>query len=153
MARDTLTDMQRRFVLEFTSGEGAIGNATQAARRAGYSEKSAHEIGRQTLDKPHVRAAIDDALRAQISGPMAAKATAYLERAIDDERLPARVRLDAAKTILDRGGLVPARSNEEAQASRLRKPLSEMTVDELDALIAEGEARMAGTRDERSFDA
>lgn len=38
-------------------------NATQAAIRAGYSQKTARQIGYETLRKPHVRAAVDAAKR------------------------------------------------------------------------------------------
>lgn len=37
-------------------------NATEAARRAGYSERSAYSIGHENLSKPEIRAAIDDRL-------------------------------------------------------------------------------------------
>lgn len=38
-------------------------NATQAATRAGYSEKTARQIGYENLTKPHIRAAIEAAKR------------------------------------------------------------------------------------------
>jgi hypothetical protein len=101
-----LTAQQGEFVLHFTSMPGCIGNATASARAAGYSDRSAAELGRQLLEKPHVRAAVDEALRRQISGPAAAKAAALLERVVDDETAPLRLRLDAARTILDRAGIV-----------------------------------------------
>src|SRR5438309_741957 len=71
-----LTEQQQRFVTAFTIDPGAIGNASEAARRAGYSEHSAREIGRQLLDKPHVQVAIREANQRQISGQMATKAIA-----------------------------------------------------------------------------
>ena len=46
---------QRRFVAEFAID----GNASAAARRAGYSEKSAKAQGTENLAKPAIRAAID----------------------------------------------------------------------------------------------
>ena len=52
-----LTPKQRIFVAEYLKDL----NATQAAIRAGYSEKSAHDIGAQLLGKTHVKAAIDAA--------------------------------------------------------------------------------------------
>ncbi|MGA1876377.1 MAG: terminase small subunit [bacterium] len=51
---DKLTERQRRFVDNFVD----TGNATESARLAGYSEKSANEIGYENLKKPVVRAAI-----------------------------------------------------------------------------------------------
>src|SRR6476646_5829121 len=100
----TLSDQQREFVTAFTSVPGAIGNASEAARRARYSVHSAREIGRQLLDKPHVQEAIREANQRLISGQIATKAVALLERVIDDESAPIKVRVEAAKTILDRGG-------------------------------------------------
>ena len=54
---DKLTAKQQRFVEEYLIDL----NATQAAIRAGYSEKSAQDIGAQLLGKTHVRDAIDAA--------------------------------------------------------------------------------------------
>ena len=49
-----LTPPQERFVAEYLVDL----NATQAARRAGYSEKTAGAIGHELLGKPHVAEAI-----------------------------------------------------------------------------------------------
>lgn len=46
----TLTTQQKKFIVEYLID----GNATQAAIRAGYSEKSAHVIANQLLKKPLV---------------------------------------------------------------------------------------------------
>ncbi|AGR47448.1 terminase small subunit [Brevibacillus phage Abouo] len=37
-----------------------IGNATEAARKAGYSDKTAKEVGYENLTKPHIKAYIDE---------------------------------------------------------------------------------------------
>lgn len=50
-----LSARQQRFIDEYMANP----NATQAAIRAGYSDKSAKEIGAQTLAKPYVRAEIE----------------------------------------------------------------------------------------------
>ena len=50
-----LTERQKRFVDYFIE----TGNKTEAARKAGYSEKRAAEIGAENCRKPHIRAAID----------------------------------------------------------------------------------------------
>src|SRR5882757_6351413 len=78
-----LTDQQFEFVTKFTSVPAAIGNASEAARQAGYSARSAAEIGRQLLEKPHVQTAIREANQRLISGQIATKAVALLERVID----------------------------------------------------------------------
>ena len=51
-----LTDKQERFVEEYLVDL----NATQAAIRAGYSKKTARDIGYENLTKPDIRAAIVD---------------------------------------------------------------------------------------------
>lgn len=137
-----LTDMQARFVLEFTSGPGSIGNASESARRAGYSEKSAAEQGRQLLEKPHIIAAIDDALRVSISSNLAAKAVAVLETVLDDEEAHPKLRVEAAKTILDRAGFIAPKAS-EPEAPFDGKPLHEMTITELQEFIDRGEAQRA----------
>lgn len=52
-----LTDKQKRFVEEYLIDL----NATQAAIRAGYSEKTAYSIGEENLRKPEVKIAIQQA--------------------------------------------------------------------------------------------
>lgn len=51
-----LTEKQRTFVREYLVDL----NATQAAIRAGYSEKTAHAIGHENLRKPEVAAAVKE---------------------------------------------------------------------------------------------
>lgn len=52
------TDKQRRFVEEYTVDF----NATQAAIRAGYSERTAAQMGSENLRKPKIAAAIKERL-------------------------------------------------------------------------------------------
>ena len=52
-----LTDKQQRFVEEYLIDL----NATQAAIRAGYSEKTAKSIGQENLTKPDIQKAIEEA--------------------------------------------------------------------------------------------
>jgi len=53
----SLTPKQQRFVEEYLIDL----NATQAAIRAGYSEKTAKEIGSENLTKPNIAKAIEEA--------------------------------------------------------------------------------------------
>lgn len=53
------TAKQKRFIDEYLLDL----NATQAAIRAGYSEKTAKEIGYENLTKPHILAAIQDRMK------------------------------------------------------------------------------------------
>lgn len=51
-----LTAKQERFIVEYLIDL----NATQAAIRAGYSKKTAKDIGAENLAKPNIRARIDE---------------------------------------------------------------------------------------------
>ncbi|WP_301859560.1 terminase small subunit [uncultured Megasphaera sp.] len=54
-----LTERQRRFVEAYIE----TGNATEAARRAGYSEKTARVTGQENLLKPAIQQAIDSRMK------------------------------------------------------------------------------------------
>jgi phage terminase small subunit len=56
-----LTPKQERFIAEYLIDL----NATQAAIRAGYSEKTARSIGAENLAKPDIQAALQEAMRAR----------------------------------------------------------------------------------------
>ena len=60
MARKGLTLKQQRFVDEYV----VCGNASEAARRAGYSAKTAGVCGQENLKKPIIQEAIKSALDA-----------------------------------------------------------------------------------------
>jgi hypothetical protein len=99
-----LTELQQAFVVAYTSDPSAIGNCREAALRAGYSQHTAAESGRRLVTQPHIRDAIRAANLELISGRIATKAIGLLERVIDDESAPIKIRVDACKTVLDRGG-------------------------------------------------
>lgn len=136
-----LTDMQEAFVLHMTNTPNAIGNATEAARLAGYSEKSAGEIGYQLLQKPHVQQALREANQKTVCGSLAAKAVQVLKDILEDEDASPRLRLDAAKTVLDRAGYVPPKAEEQDYSAE--KDLTEMTVQELEQFIRDAKAKDA----------
>ena len=118
-----LTEKQRRFVDYYVE----TGNASEAARRAGYSEKTAGWIGQENLQKPTIKAAIDARLK-ELEDKRIAKAdevlqflTSTLRGEVKEERVvvegtgegrsdariikvqvSARDRLDAAKSLLKR---------------------------------------------------
>lgn len=58
-----MTEKQNRFADHFI----ATANASEAARKAGYSERTARVIGQENLTKPAVRAAIDERLNEMAS--------------------------------------------------------------------------------------
>ena len=56
MSKKKLTPKQERFVQEYLNNGF---NGTQAAIKAGYSEKSARQIAEETLTKPYIREKIE----------------------------------------------------------------------------------------------
>jgi phage terminase small subunit len=60
-----LTEKQRRFVQHYT------GNATEAAKLAGYSEKSAYSVGQENLRKPVIQKALQIKQQEQESSTIA----------------------------------------------------------------------------------
>lgn len=46
-----LTDKQKKFCIEYVK----TGNATESATKAGYSKKTAKEVGYENLTKPHLK--------------------------------------------------------------------------------------------------
>lgn len=135
----TLTEKQRRFVDYYIE----TGNASEAARRAGYSEKTAGWIGQENLQKPTIKAAVDARLR-ELEGKRIAKAdevmqflTSTLRGEVKEERIvvegtgegrsdariikvqvSARDRLEAAKSLLKR---YPMQLDAKEQKLRLQK--------------------------------
>lgn len=69
-----LTEKQKRFVDYYIE----TGNKTEAAKKAGYSEKTAASIGDENLRKPAIKAAIDARLR-ELEGKRIAKADEVLQ--------------------------------------------------------------------------
>ena len=134
-----LTERQKRFVDYYVE----TGNASEAARRAGYSEKTAGWIGQENLQKPTIKAAIDARLK-DLEDKRIAKAdevlqflTSTLRGEVKEERVvvegtgegrsdariitvqvSARDRLDAAKSLLKR---YPMQLDAKEQKLRLQK--------------------------------
>lgn len=134
-----LTEKQRRFVDYYVE----TGNASEAARRAGYAEKAAYRTGSENLRKPQVKAAIDARLK-ELEDKRIAKAdevlqflTSTLRGEVKEERVvvegtgegrsdariitvqvSARDRLEAAKSLLKR---YPMELDAKEQKLRLQK--------------------------------
>lgn len=134
-----LTEKQKRFVDYYIE----LGNATEAAKKAGYAEKAAYATGAENLRKPQIKSAIDARLK-ELEGKRIAKAdevmqflTATLRGEVKEERVviegtglgesearivevPASVRdrLEAAKSLLKR---YPMQLDAKEQKLRLQK--------------------------------
>ena len=134
-----LTEKQRRFVDYYVE----TGNASEAARRAGYAEKAAYRTGSENLRKPQVKAAIDARLK-ELEDKRIATAdevlqflTSTLRGEVKEERVvvkgtgegrsdariitvqvSARDRLEAAKSLLKR---YPMQLDAKEQKLKLQK--------------------------------
>lgn len=134
-----LTKKQRRFVDYYVE----TGNASEAARRAGYSKKTAGWIGQENLQKPTIKAAVDARLK-ELEDKRIATAdevmqflTSTLRGEVKEERVvvegtgegrsdariitvqvSARDRLEAAKSLLKR---YPMQLDAKEQKLRLQK--------------------------------
>lgn len=89
-----LTPKQERFVCEYLKDL----NATQAAIRAGYSEKSAAQIGAENLRKPAIKEVIDAKLE-ELNNSAIADANEtleYLSRVLRGEEVDEVLRLSGS---------------------------------------------------------
>lgn len=139
----TLTDKQRLFVRALVRNGG---NATGAAEEAGYGDPRSR--GWELMQLPHVLAAI----RAETERMMAgggAKAVGWMVKALDDTKLAGAVRFQCAKWLAEAAGHGLAAQRAALGLPGADKPLSEMTLDELDAFIAAGKAGVEHLKRER----
>jgi hypothetical protein len=123
-----IDEQQAEFVRIFV--ERGDGDYSAAARAAGFSssrEKTAQKWATQT---PAIIAAvhIEVARRLQAGAPLALK---VIESIVRDETAPQKIRLDAAKTLLDRAGHIAPRAR--VQGDGQERTLGEMSLDELKA--------------------
>jgi Terminase small subunit len=111
---EELTGKQQNFIEHFV----LLNHITNAAKAAGYSEKTAHVQGSDLLKKPKIQAAIVEK-RKQLTESLQYKFLMYSEEAISihlevmrSEDAPFQSRLNAAKDILDRAGFKAVDKNE-----------------------------------------
>lgn len=132
----TLTEKQQRFVDEYMKD----GNATQAAIRAGYSEKTAYQIGHENLRKHDIAQALkarNRALAEQLWEQFArdaVEARKVMFEIMKDTSANQQVRLSAAKDLMDRGGFKPV----EKVSADITTTTIEQFLDDI-AVIAEDE--------------
>lgn len=93
---DKLTNKQAAFVAEYLVDM----NATQAAIRAGYSKKTARQIGDENLSKPDIRAAIDIGLRERTEKAGLAADLVY-------QSLVRELTFDPARMYREDGSMIP----------------------------------------------
>lgn len=130
------TDKQAAFVTAYaTTGL----NGTEAARLAGYSSPRTDAV--RLLSLPHVRAAIRAQRETIINGDLAQKALATLSELMEPGT-PAPVRLGASRTALE----MARHLGGKVDPVLIDKPVGEMSVDELQRFIAEGQDALASVK-------
>lgn len=136
IATRQLTDMQSAFVrhLAETGDEGL------AASLAGSKRNNPTNTAREMLATPHVLAALQLEVRKRIVS-LAPMALGVVETIAKNTQVSAKVRLDAAKILLERAGHVAPKPAAERQADA---PLHEMTTDQLRELAGRLEDEIAG---------
>ena len=128
-----LTDKQKVFVQHFSQ----TGNATQAAKDAGYSAKTAEQQGYELKNKLSLE--IENETR-KLMGSCVPMAVDKLKKLVEDERISPSVRLGAINSILDRTGYqtthkvedVTGKKSEEELQTELNHLLSAIMVDKKD---------------------
>ena len=104
-----MNERQSRFVDHYI----ATANASEAARKAGYSERTARVIGQENLTKPAVKAAIKERLK-----EMESERVATTQEAL--EHLTAVLRGEVQETIVTPSGkkfVVPVRESDRLRAA------------------------------------
>lgn len=126
------TDWEKRAI--FAKEYAASKNGTQAAIAAGVPAASAHAVAYKWLRNTDVLSLIRNELDARLRdlGPVAVD---VLRELMMDPAVSPQTRLTAARDVLDRLGWVPPRRSEMAPLAP-SKPIEDMTVEELKAIIA-----------------
>lgn len=135
--RHDLTEKQTAFVQHVSDGV----DPAAAAVLAGYGEAGAASEGSRQLRLTHVLAAIHSEARRKLVGGSPV-ALALLMRLMKDDKESSKIRLDAARTWLDRAGHIAPRAI--ADKSAHEAALHEMGLDDLRALAERLEAEIAG---------
>lgn len=135
MAR--LTEKQARFVAEYLVDM----NATEAAKRAGYSEKTAYSIGFENLRKPEIQEAIQAAMaerakRTEITQDMVIRELAKVafSNGTDFARV---VSTPVPTTIVD----------EEGNVQQVIRPVQHVELVDTDQLSPDKRAAIAGIKE------
>lgn len=130
-----LTEKQKRFVEEYVMDY----NATQAALRAGYSERTASTSGYRNTKNDEIQVEIkkkQKEMREQLQQQFSSDAIIARKIMLDimaDDDAPENVRLSAAKDFLDRAGFKPIDKSEVEHSGdmNVNNPFADLTTEEL----------------------
>ena len=135
MAR--LTEKQARFVSEYLVDL----NATEAAKRAGYSEKTAYSIGFENLKKPEIQEEIQDAMDNRAKRTMITQDKVLQELA----RVAFANGTDFARVVSSE---VPVTSvDEEGNLQQVMRRVQRVELVDTDAIDLEKRAAIAGIKE------
>lgn len=152
----SLTEKQKRFVDFYIE----TGNATEAARKAGYASKAAYATGAENLRKPQIKTAIDArlkeledsriakadevlkfltaTLRSQVTEPhvvVEGIGEGYSEAKVIETGPSVRDRIEAAKNLLKRYPTEMDSKEQKLRLAKLEQELKEATQDEADDVM------------------
>lgn len=114
----------------------------KAAKLAGVTDpRRIATFARSAQFADELRRALGDYITLDITP----EAVRVLRQIMNDEKMPPRARIDSAKAILDRGGLSAGAKPETAPAD-----VSEMSIDQLNALISNLEEKARQEEDRRA---
>lgn len=133
-----LTEMQQNFINSYLVNGG---DHVAAAREAGYSHPA--ESGWRLVRQVSVQTAIRKEQILKLGGRLASLAFKELESILTDTRNDSkfkRLKLDAAKTVLDRAGHIAPKDAGEALRN---KELTDMSAQELEEFIRRGREAQA----------
>lgn len=119
------------------------GNGTRAAIEAGYSRNSARQQAYKLTRNPTVQRLIREEQQRIIGGRLCSTALGVLESIMMNPDAPAGARVDACKTILDRGGLPAIPANQIVRESGDMSPMSEWGLADLNRFIEQGMQQLA----------
>lgn len=134
--RHDLTDLQARFVHYMSDGA----EPARAAELAGYKVDTGSTVAYDLLHTAHVLAAIQSEVRRKLVS-LAPMALGVIQRMVKDETTPPKLRLDGARTLLDRAGHIAPRAIADKTSADIS--LHEMTIGELRDLAGKLEGELS----------
>lgn len=126
-----MTEKQSRFVDHYLQS----GNASEAARQAGYSERTAYSIGSENLRKPEVSAAIEERLKS-----MASERIAETQEVL--EHLTSVLRGEVTETVVTNSGksfVVPVSEKDRIKAGEMILKVAGAFKDKVDVKVDGGQ--------------
>lgn len=139
-----LTEKQGQFVRSYCLNGG---NATEAARTAGYAQPETR--GYELTRLPHVLAAIRAERERSIMAEGASIAWATMRDLMQNPKYTGAVKFQAARWTLEAAGSGLAAHRAALGLPETDKPLSEMTLSELDAFMSAGRQALDALKDQR----